>query len=110
LNVSADLSINQGDVSIKDAALFYVAAALKNISASTLNADGATFNVERSICFVGGDSFDVEGACKDSRGAASIVALALPYRRSQCPLCGGDGAFDSVTGYAIAASNAAVSS
>ena len=110
LNVAADLSINQGDVSIKDAALFYVAAALKNIFTSTLNVDGATFNVECSRCFVGGDSFDVEGACKDSRGAASIVARALPYRRSRSPLCGGGGVFDSATGYAIAASNAAVSS
>lgn len=110
LNVAADLSINRSGVSIKDAALFYVAAELKNISASTLNVDGATFNVECSRCFVGGDSFDVEGACKDSRGAASIVARALPYRRSRCLLYGGDGAFDSATGYAIAASNAAVSS
>ena len=110
LNVAADLSINQGDVSIKEAALFYVAAALKNISASTLNVDGATFNVERPICFVGSDSFDVEVTCNDSRGAASIVARALPYRRSRSPLCGDDGAFDSATGYAIAASNAAVSS
>ena len=102
--------MNLGGVSIKEAALFYVAAALKNISASTLNVEGATFNVERSTCFVDGDLFDVEGACKDSRGAASIVALALPYRRSRRLFYGGDGAFDSATGYAIAASNAAVSS
>ena len=110
LNVAADLSINRSGVSIKEAALFYVVAALKNISASTLNVDGATFNVERSRCFVGGDSFDVEVTGKDSRGAASIVALALPYWRSRCLLYGGDGAFDPVAGYAIAASNAAVSS
>ena len=110
LNVAANLSINRSGVSIKEAALFYVASALKNISAPPLNVDGATFNVERSRCFVGGDSFDVEGACKDSRGAASIVALALPYRRSRCLLYRSDGAFDSATGYAIAASNAAVSS
>lgn len=110
LNVAADLSINQGDVSIKDATLFYVAAALKNILASTLNVDGATFNAERSICFVDGDSFDVDVTGKDSRGAASIDARALPYRRSRRLLYGGDGAFDSATGYAIAASNAAVSS
>ena len=96
LNVAADLSINRSGVSIKDAALFYVAAELKNISAST--------------CFVESDLFDVKGACKDSRDTASIVARALPYRRSRCLLYGGDGAFDSATGYAIAASNAAVSS
>ena len=99
LNVAADLSINRSGVSIKEAALFYVAAALKNILASTLNVDGATFNVWRSICFVGGDSFDVEVTCKDSRDAASIVALALPYRRSRSPLCGGGGVFDSATGH-----------
>ena len=110
MNVAADLSMNLGGVSIKEAALFYVAAALKNISASTLNADGATLKAERSICFVESDLFDVDGTCKDSRGAASIVALALPYRRSRCLLYGSDGAFDSATGYAIAASNAAVSS
>ena len=110
LNVAANLSINRSGVSIKEAALFYVAAALKNIFTSTLNVDGATFNVECSICFVGGDSFDVEVTGKDSRDTASIVALALPYRRSRCLLYGGDGAFDSATGYAIAASNAAVSS